>query len=83
MQQLQANKKAKTEKATAKAKAKAKAKAQSKSKLVLGCCKCRGQRTGCGQCKSPSFKGARFGSPEAYQAHLKAKNSAKKSAKKN
>jgi len=28
--------------------------------LILGCSKCRGQHTGCIQCKNPAFCGKRF-----------------------
>lgn len=29
-------------------------------KVLLGCAKCRGRHTGCGQCHSPTFEGKRF-----------------------
>ena len=53
-------------KAKAKGKAKAKAKAKPKAKsrassgrLVLGCPKCRGNPSGCWQCKNPNYSGSR------------------------
>ena len=35
-------------------------KAKAKATAKLGCGKCRGQHDGCGQCRSPSFNGARW-----------------------
>ena len=46
--------------AKAKGAPKAKAKAAAALELVLGCSKCRFQKTGCGQCRNPGFGGLRW-----------------------